>query len=735
MSLARTALALFALLGIATGVTAHVRLIHPSNGNPLRWAAPAAISITVNAAGSDDITDGSHLTACQLSFRAWNDAVGTTATLVENTSGTSRARTDWEADDLHMLIFDEDDSSGYFPNGTGIVALTPVWFASNGVISDADVLFNGADFSFTTSGESNRFDVQDVATHELGHLLGLDHSGWGGATMYPYVDPAVILHRSISADDERGLRDAYPSGTFSTITGRVTRASDGSAVAGANVSAVDSNGRSIAGALSNASGNYALRGLEAGTYDVQASPLDQPVAGANLGDGHTIVTNFESTTIASATVDGSTSASVGDGTQGVGLDATLALGRNTDELPLRVVPGSPAVYSLRGTGLVAGSTLSALDPDFVVNVISWNSTVVTFQVTSLAGQPDGHVDLVVTNVGGDRSVLHGAIEVTPEDPFVLSAAPAMGTFTGGTEITITGTGFRAGARVILANQLYVDGDVGGCTVLGDTTITLTTRASVIGAWDVVVQDSTGIEGRAGNAFTFAALPQIERVFPPSGWSGGGTIVRLRGTDFVTGMTVSIDGNLQTGVTLIDVTTLEFTTAAGLPGGPYVLEIKTTEGDTASTAFTFQVDPDPVVDTIAPTAGATAGGQVVTITGSNFTADAEVVFGADATTGLGGTSADVVFVDANTLEVTTPAMSAGTATLLIRLALTEQAVVEPAAFTFQAPSTSGGGGCSIAPYSGPRGPFDGFAAFLPVILAAMWLAVASKRPVLVRSRVR
>jgi len=735
MSTSRVAFALFAVLGIATGVTAHVRLIHPSNGNPLRWAAPSAISITVNATGSDDITDGSHLAACQLSFRAWNDATGTTATLVENTSGSSRARTDWEADDLHMLIFDENDSSGYFPLGTGIVALTPVWFGSNGVIADADVLFNGADYSFTTSGESNKFDVQDVATHELGHLLGLDHSGWGGATMYPYVDPAVILHRSISADDERGLRDAYPSGTYSTITGRVTRASDGSAVAGANVSVCDSNGRSVAGALSNASGYYAIDGLEAGTYSVQASPLDQPVAAANLGDGHTIVTDFESTTIASATVDGSTSTNVGDGTLGVGLDTTLALGRNTDELPVRVVPGSPAVYSLHGTGLLVGSTLTALDPDLAINVLAWNSTVVTFQVTALAGEADGHVDLLVVNLGGDRSVLHGAIEVTPDDPFVLSASPSMGTFQGGTEITITGTGFRARARVVLANQLYIDGDVGGCTVESDTTITLTTRASVIGDWDVVVQDATGVEGRAGDAFTFAALPEIERVFPPSGWSGGGTVVRLRGTDFVAGMTVSIDGDLQMGVTLVDATTLEFTTAAGLPGGPYVLEVETPEGDTASTAFTFQADPDPVVDTIAPSTGATAGGQVVTITGSNFTVDAEVVFGADATTGLGGTSADVVFIDANTLEVTTPAMSAGTASLLVRLALTEQAVVESAAFTFQAPGTGGGGGCSIAPYSGPRGPFDGFAAFLPVLLAAAWLAASSKRPVLVRSRIR
>ena len=350
--------ALTAALGglvLAASAAAHVRLVHPSNGNGLRWAAPGAISIAIQATGSDDIPDGSHLPALQLAVRAWNDATGTTATLVEDTSPATRARTDWEADDLHLILFDETNDSGYFPNGTGIVALTPVWFLSNGVITDADVLFNGSDFEFTTSGAVNAFDVQDVATHELGHLLGLDHSGWAGATMYPYVDPAVVLHRSISGDDERGLRDAYPSGSHSMITGRVVRASNGAGVAGANVVARDADGRAVAGALADANGNYALEGLGAGTYTVWAGPLDHPVSAANVSDFHTIATDFQSTEIASAVVDGLTNTNVGDGTAGVGLDASISLGRNTDELPLRVVPGSPTIHSLHGSALLPGS--------------------------------------------------------------------------------------------------------------------------------------------------------------------------------------------------------------------------------------------------------------------------------------------------------------------------------------------------------------------------------------------
>lgn len=730
---ARGALGALAVAGLAA---AHVRLIHPSNGNPLRWASPGAIAITVNATGSDDITDGSHLPALQLAIRAWNDATGTTATLVENTTGASRARADWEADDLHTLIFDEDDSSGYFPSNTGIVALTPVWFASSGVIADADVLFNGSDFTFTTDGGLNAFDVQDVATHELGHLLGLDHSGWAGATMYPYVDPAVVLHRSLSGDDERGLRDAYPSGAYSTITGRVVRASDDTAVAGANVVARDAEGRAVAGALASNAGNYALKGLEAGDYSVWASPLDQPVSEDNLGVGHVVVTTFQSTQIASVTVAGSGTTALGDGDAGVGADAAFALGRNTDELPVRAEPGGAAVYSLRGTGLVAGSTLAAADPDLGVNVIAWNGTIVTFELTVPSDEAPGHVDLVATSAGGDVSVLHAAVEIAAADPFVSAAVPQQSSVAGGAEITLTGTGFRAGARVILANHVYVDGDAGGCTVVDDSTITLTTRAAPTGTYDVVVQDATGAEGRLGGTFEYEPLPAIESVFPASGFAGGGTVVRLRGADFVAGTTVRIDGDLQSGVEVASSSSLSFTTSAGLAGGPYVLEVESPGGETASAAFTFQADPDPVFGAIAPSAGATAGGQVVTITGANFTADVEVVFGADPETGLGGTVADVVFVDDGTLSVTTPAMAAGATDVLVRLALTEQAAVAVSAFTFQAPSTGGGGGCSIAPIAGPRGPFDGFGAFLPIVLAFAWLALGARRdPAPARAAIR
>jgi hypothetical protein len=267
-----------AALAILVGtLCAHVRMIHSGNGKLLYWQSPSNIGITISSRGCDDIGDGSETTAMRNSIAAWNKSQYTSARLVENTSPAQRARTDWAADNLHLMIFDEQGASGYFPSGSGVVAVTPVWFTGGGKILDADVLFNAATYHFTTSGESGAFDVSDIATHELGHVFGLDHSGCVGASLYPYVSPSVTLHRSISSDDEHGLRDAYPSGGKASITGRVRRASDQSPVAGAQVVARSSAGRTVASALASATGSFTLRGLDAGSYELYAAPLDFPV--------------------------------------------------------------------------------------------------------------------------------------------------------------------------------------------------------------------------------------------------------------------------------------------------------------------------------------------------------------------------------------------------------------------------------------------------------------------------
>jgi hypothetical protein len=715
---ARTALLVAPAVLLGSAALAHIRLSNPSNGAKLRWASPGSISVVISSAGSDDVPWGLHFPALRNAIEAWNGVPGATEHLVEDASPAQQARTDWASDDIHEILFDETNSSGFFPSGTGIVALTPVWFAGDGHITDADVLFNGSGFFFTTSGDPGSFDVQDVATHELGHLLGLDHSGWAGATMYPYVDPTVILHRSLSLDEERGMRDAYPASTFASITGTIRRQSDGTVVAGAHVVARDPGGRTSAGALANRSGVFRLEGLDAGSYTVYATPLDAPVSSANLGAGNTVQVDFRSTLLGTFAVAAGQSLSVGD--LDVLPDAAIGLGRSSDPFPLRCIEGRTQLQQLRGSGLVAGSTLAASDPSITISGVTWLTTGVTFSVTVPGGAAPGHVDLVATDPGGNASILPAALEITPPSPRVTGVAPASGGAGGGTPVTITGSAFRAGSRAVLGENVYEDGQPGGCTVVDASTILLTTAATPGGTYDLVVIDPTGVEGRLADAFTFTSTPAISSVFPPAGSDAGGTSVVIRGTSFASDCTVSIDGVQQTQVAFDDPTRITLVTNPGTAGGPYTLSVQNPGGGTSSASFSYVAGPDPELLSVAPARGTTAGGDSIVLQGVSLPSNAEVVFGADPDTGLGGaTAARLDFVDASTLDAVTPIHGAGAVSVMVRDPSTGQASVLPSGFTFVSHG-GGGGGCSVAPMEGPRSPLEPLAggAWLLVLFAIL-----------------
>jgi hypothetical protein len=709
----RFAVAILAI-AVVLPASAHVRLINSGNGNKLFWSSPSNIGIVVSSTPSDNITNGSTTTALRNAIAAWNADTQTNATLVENTSALQRARSDWEANDIHLILFDEDDSSGYFPLGSGTVALTPVWFNSSGSIVDADILFNGGGFDFTTSAQFASFDVQDVGAHELGHLLGLDHSGWAGATMYPYVDTSVILHRSLSRDDVQGLRDAYPAQTFATISGTVRRASNNSLVLGAHVVARDSNGRSVAAALSDDDGDFVLRALAAGTYEVYASPLDFPVSAGNLGAGHTVQTDFGSTVFGSYVVTANQSLSVGDLL--VDPDVALRLGGNADPYPLRCEVGATTSHLLRGAGLTAGSTLTASDPAVTLSNLTWLTSQVQLDVQIQGGASAGHFDVMVTNTFGDTSILTAPFEITTPNPVVTTVAPPTGSRNGGTALTITGSNFASGARIVIGPNIYVDGEIGGATVVDANTITLTTAATTVGTHDVVAIDASGVEGRKINAFQAAMLPSVDSLFPIVGSAAGGTLLSIVGAEFDPAAVVRIDGVQQTQVTVVSATSIEVLTNAGAPGGPYVVEVENPGGDVATSAFAYVGTADPLFTSIAPAYGTANGGNTVVISGSNFTANTAVLFGAAADTGLGGTAAtSVVVVDANTLEVVTPAHASGMHNVLLQDSVSGQAVVAAAAFTFQSSGGGGGGGCSVVPVNGPRD-------FEDVLSNVVWLAL-------------
>jgi hypothetical protein len=80
---------------------------------------------------------------------------------------------------------------------------------AQGHIYDADVYINGATHVFSRDGRPGTVDFRSIATHEIGHVLGLGESAAPRATMYTSYAPGVAW-RSLEQDDEDGVCTLYP---------------------------------------------------------------------------------------------------------------------------------------------------------------------------------------------------------------------------------------------------------------------------------------------------------------------------------------------------------------------------------------------------------------------------------------------------------------------------------------------------------------------------------------------
>ena len=162
------------------------------------------------------------------------------------------------------------------------------------------------------------------------------------------------------------------------------------------------------------------------------------------------------------------------------------------------------------------------------------------------------------------------------------------------------------------------------------------------------------------------LVGITGIVPVTGDVAGGTGVTISGTNFVNGATVSMGGVAATNVVRVNMTTITATTPAHAAG--LVDVVVTNPGETPLTltdGFTFAAAPAPTVTSIVPTSGSTAGGTIVTITGTNFVNGATVSIGGVATTGeTGAETTSLAVINGTTITAVTGARGAATVDVVV-----------------------------------------------------------------------
>ncbi|OII39844.1 hypothetical protein BIV02_01830 [Curtobacterium sp. MMLR14_014] len=94
---------------------------------------------------------------------------------------------------------------------TGTLGVTCVWFDGNGNAREADQRYaTGFKWSSTATCSGARFDTQVVATHEWGHLYGLDHVKTGtGQVMEPSGGYCELDGRTLGRGDMTGISTLY----------------------------------------------------------------------------------------------------------------------------------------------------------------------------------------------------------------------------------------------------------------------------------------------------------------------------------------------------------------------------------------------------------------------------------------------------------------------------------------------------------------------------------------------
>lgn len=263
---------------------------------PVRWFATDR--------GVPGVSAPEFQAAMARAFTAWESVP--TASIAFQFVGFTGAEP-FDEDNTAVLGFQNEPDLERVLGATGFVVDT-----LTGGIVESDVFLNSAfPWSTAPSGDPARFDLQSVATHEIGHFIGLGHSAIGetevrpeggrrvlstGAVMFPIsFGRGVTLDRELQPDDIAGVSDLYPDGSFRQQTGAVrgTVLKNGVGVLGAHIVAFNPKTGSLIGGFSlNRDGEFQIAGLTPGPHVIRIEPLDDGDVESFFGSRDPIELNF-----------------------------------------------------------------------------------------------------------------------------------------------------------------------------------------------------------------------------------------------------------------------------------------------------------------------------------------------------------------------------------------------------------------------------------------------------------
>lgn len=316
-----------------------------------------------------------------------------------------------------------------------------------GEITEADIVINPFPYSdegeliqFSTDGTTGTYDLESTVAHEIGHLLGLNHSAVLGATMNPsqglngtYSLPAHT-ERTLSDVDLSAARQLYgPCENPGSVNGRVLNSVQGglAPAALAHVWIEDlATGRVVGSTFTNNRGEFNIGCVMAGEYralvEYNELWLTEFLGRERQG--------LRKRQFRSVEMNGSFSVSTGRTST---INYILVppyntarslhprfFGTNGDlsTVPLAATAGSKLTIYIEGPGVdqVPGSGFMASSPFITIDAGSLSlqqprdsSPVVSFDLILAPNVPPGDYSIRLQSNSGELAYLVGAITVEP----------------------------------------------------------------------------------------------------------------------------------------------------------------------------------------------------------------------------------------------------------------------------------------------------------------------------------
>ena len=176
---------------------------------PITYDATTPVEFRIASTGLP-IGDGSEATAIEAAFATWQAVECSTLSFTRGADEAAPMARHWMVTtDRYILV--------YWSNDRALWDIPRVGFFEwahdgNGTVIGSQIILNGLDHSWSTTGETDKMDVQAVVTAMIGRSLGIT-SGMPGNATYPVYNAGDDSKRTLGTDDVAAIQYLYGDGS------------------------------------------------------------------------------------------------------------------------------------------------------------------------------------------------------------------------------------------------------------------------------------------------------------------------------------------------------------------------------------------------------------------------------------------------------------------------------------------------------------------------------------------